>query len=99
MIRVNQDFIIKTYPQGYKVYRELHKVDSKGKEMFDFLGYASDISHALGMVQKRMEKEAVEQSDMSLKEAVEQFKRIHDDLYKDYLSIQQTIKNHENTPS
>ena len=99
MIKINEDFTIKSYSQGYKVYRELHKSDKKGNPLYDFLGYATDIPHALGMIQKRMEREKVDEGDWTLKEAIEQFKAIHDDLYKDFLSIEQTIKNHENTHS
>lgn len=92
MIRVNEDFIIKTYSQGYKVYRELHKNDKKGNQIYNFLGYATDISHALGMIQRKMEKEKTDEREWTLKEAIEQFKKIHDDLYKDFLSIEQSIK-------
>lgn len=95
MLRVNNDFFIKTYSQGYKVYKDLHKKDSKEHDVYDFLGYARDIPYALRMIQRQMEKDKVEKMDMNLKEAIEEFKKIHDDLFEDYLNIEKTINNND----
>lgn len=99
MIKVNDDYTIKAYSQGYKVYKNLHRQDSKGKDIYDFLGYATNVGHALGVIQRRMERERVDEKEMSLKEAIDEFKAIHDSLFHDYISIEQTIKNYENSQS
>lgn len=99
MLKVNENYFVKTYSQGYKVYKDLHKKDLKGNDIYDFLGYARDIPYALRMIQRQTEKDIVEKNDLNLKEAIEEFKKIHDNLYEDYLNIEKTINNHANTQS
>lgn len=80
MIRVNDDYKIKGYSRGFKVYKDLHRVNKEGEVSVHFLGYASSIEHALNMIQRQQEIDTVMNNDMTLGEAIEKMREIHEEL-------------------
>lgn len=80
MIKVNKNYTIKGYSRGFKVYRELHRVNKDGEGAIHFLGYATSIEHALNMIQRQMEIDTVVNEDMTLAEAIEKMREIHEEL-------------------
>ena len=80
MIKVGNDYRIKSYTRGYKVYRDVHRQDKDGNDVLVFLGYTTGIEHSLSLIQGDMERKLVDQQDMTLEESIEKFREIHEEL-------------------
>ena len=78
MIRIDDKYAIQADSNCYSVSRIMK--NKNGKEYIQPLTYHSTLSEAFESIIRREQREMVESTDLSLNQAIKEFKRIQDEL-------------------
>ena len=91
MIKINDKFGIDADEHNFilKEFSTIQDVNSKnyGADTESILGYYSNLASAVNGLEKILSKRAIRIKDYTLKEAVEEMRRIHDDVCASVRSV------------
>lgn len=86
MIKINDKFVVDSDESQF-VLKEISKVQDEnsknyGKETYAVLGYYSTLEQSLCGLEKILSRRAIRIKDCNLKEAIEEIRAIHEDIFK-----------------
>lgn len=86
MIKINEKFCIDSDENQF-VLKEISKVQDEksknyGQETFIILGYYGTLEQSLSGLEKILSRRAIRIKDYNLKEAIEEIRAIHEDIFK-----------------
>lgn len=86
MIKINEKFCIDSDENQF-VLKEISSVQDEksknyGQETFITLGYFGTLEQSLSCLEKILSRRAIRIKDYTLKEAIEEIRAIHEDIFK-----------------
>ena len=83
MIRINDDYVINVDPLNYVVCKDLHRIDKRGYQVMQTLGYLDSLPKALAfLVRKLQTEDLISDDEISLKEAIERMNSRFEEMEK-----------------
>lgn len=81
MIKVDNDYYIQADPDRYIVMKYQGK-SKKGEDAYKTLSYHSSLKNAIEYIIKYKQREFINDNNVDLKEALDQFEKINKEMYK-----------------
>lgn len=78
MIKLDNGFEIAADERAYMLRQNIGRVDKKGNTVYRTLGYYVSVSDALKAYSNILRRQAISDQDLTLKEAITEFKKIAD---------------------
>lgn len=80
MIKLDDIYCIDSYEYGYQLLKLYGKSEKTGEDSYKTIGYCQSVEHALSIYIKEKQKKYVSENNVSIKEALNEFRKMNDEV-------------------
>lgn len=82
MIKLDDIYYIDSYEYGYQLLKWYGKSEKTGEDLYKTIGYCQSLEHALSIYIKEKQKKFVNDNNVNIMQALNEFKKINNEVKK-----------------